>query len=107
MEEGKYPTTLQTFKFPLVSERFIVVTVYIIPNFNGVEGGHFYVASSRGNEETSSEDYLGRDFVRSRVIVNTVIAVYHAVRKPDGKMVLRWISEITRDGTPEWIFKNI
>lgn len=106
MEEGKFPTTVQTFKFPLVSERYVVLTVYRIDNYNGVDGGHFYVASSRTNEDKSSEDYLGRDFTKPRVIVRTDIAVYHCVRKPDGKLIMRWMTEIVKDGIPEWIFKN-
>lgn len=98
---------MQTFKFPWISERYVVLTVYKIPNYRGVDGGHFYVASSRGNEETSSADYLGKDFVGSRVIVNTDIAVYHCVRKPDGKLIMRWLTELGRDGVPEWIFLKI
>jgi len=33
VEEGKYPTTVETFKFPLVSERYAVLTAYNVPNY--------------------------------------------------------------------------
>ena len=51
IEEGRWPTTVETFKFPLVSERFAVLTAYNIPNYKGIQGGHLYLASSRGNKD--------------------------------------------------------
>ena len=50
-EEGKYNTTVETFKFPFVSERYCVLTVYRIPNYRGKQGEHIYIASSKGNKD--------------------------------------------------------
>ena len=33
LAEGKYQLTAETFKFPVVSERLMVLCVYIIPNY--------------------------------------------------------------------------
>jgi hypothetical protein len=51
VDEGKYPTTVETFKFPLVSERYAVLTAYNIPNWKGIPGNHLYIASSKGNKD--------------------------------------------------------
>ncbi len=39
--------------------------------------------------------------------MNTIIAVYHCIRKEDGKLYMRWLTEIAKDGIPEWIFKKV
>lgn len=39
--------------------------------------------------------------------MNTIIAVYHCIRKEDGKLYMRWLMEIAKDGIPEWIFKKV
>jgi len=51
--------------------------------------------------------YLGRDFVRPRVLIETDITLYHAKRKPDGRLVMVWLVEICNKGIPEWIFLKL
>ena len=105
VEEGKYKTSVETFKFPLVSERYAVLTAYHIPNYGG-EGMHMYVASDRGNEDRNTEEFLGKGYVGSRVYVHTEIAVYHCIKK-DGKIYMRWLTEIGNKGIPQWIFLKL
>jgi hypothetical protein len=38
VEEGKYPTTVETFAFPFVSERYIVLTSYKSYDYAEVPG---------------------------------------------------------------------
>lgn len=104
VEEGKYKTSVETFKFPLVAERFAVLTAYHVPNYGG-EGKHLYVASDRGNEDKITDDFLGKGFVSGKVFVHTEIAVYHCIQK-NGKTYMRWLTEIGNKGIPFWIFKT-
>ena len=48
LEENKYTTSVETFKFPFVAERYTVLTVYKVPNYKSA-GNHLYIASDRGN----------------------------------------------------------
>ena len=68
IEEGKYPTTVETFAFPFVSERYSVLTAYKTLDCRGIPGNHIYIASSRGNEDKACDDYLGKGFTKSRVL---------------------------------------
>ena len=107
VEEGKYPTTVETFAFPFVSERYAVLTAYKNLDYSGTPGNHIYVASCRGNEDKACDEYLGKGFTKSRVLQETFLAVYHCMRKPDGRIVMAWLVEINRKGIPEWIFLKL
>ena len=83
-----------------------MLTAYNVPDYGG-PGQHLYIASSRGNKDKQSEEYLGRDFVRPRVLIESEIALYHLVRRPDGTYYLNWLTEIANKGIPEWIFLKL
>lgn len=51
VEEGKYSTTVETFAFPFVSERYSVLTQYRSMDYDGIAGNHIYLASTKGNED--------------------------------------------------------
>jgi len=51
VEEGKYSTTVETFAFPFVSERYSVLTQYRSMDYDGIVGNHIYLASTKGNED--------------------------------------------------------
>ena len=107
VEEGKYSTTVETFAFPLLSERYAVVTQYRSLDYQGTPGNHLLLASSRGNEDKYNDDYLGKGFTKSRVLQETFLSVYHCKRKPDGKLIMVWMTELNRKGIPEWIFLKL
>jgi len=90
---------------PFVAERFVVATEYRVFDYKGIEGNHLHIASCWGNKEKETDAYLGNGFTRWRVLQETPIALYHCKRKPDGKLVMVWMAEISRKGIPEWIFK--
>ena len=107
VEDGKYPTTVETFAVPFLSERYTVVTAYKSLDYGGIPGQHIYLASSRGNEDKYNDEFLGKGFCGKRVLQETFLASYHCKRKPDGKLVLAWMVEINRKGIPEWIFLKL
>lgn len=108
VEEGKYPTTVETFDVPFpMKERYSVLTAYKSLDYNGIPGNHVYLVSSRGNEDKDNDDYLGKGFTGSRVLQETFLAVYHCKRMPDGKLIMAWLVEINRKGIPEWFYKKI
>lgn len=51
VEDGKYSTTVETFAFPFVSERYSVLTQYRSMDYDGIAGNHIYLASTKGNED--------------------------------------------------------
>ncbi len=104
LEQGKYSTTVETFAFPFLSERYAVVTSYKSMDHQGIQGNHIYIASSRGNEDKLNDEHLGKGFMKSRVLQETFLMVYHCKRRPDGKLVMVWLTELNRKGIPEWIF---
>jgi hypothetical protein len=106
MEEDRFPTTVECFKFPFVSERYVVLTVYKVPDYKK-PGEHLYVASSRGNKDKQTPEYLGKDFLASRVLVEPDISTYQCIRKADGKIYLRWLTSVPTDGVPMWIYKSV
>ena len=68
IEEGKFSTTVETFKFPFVSERYSVLTGYSIDDYKNVPGSHMYFASGRGNQDKNCDEILGKDFTKYRVL---------------------------------------
>ena len=107
VEDGKYSTTVETFAFPFLSERYSVLTAYKSLDYGGISGNHIYIASSRGNEDKTNDEFLGKGFTKNRVLQETFLAVYHCKKKPDGKLVMAWMVEINRKGIPEWIFLKL
>jgi hypothetical protein len=49
IEENRFSTTVETFKFPFVSERYSVLTGYFVDDYKNIPGSHIYFASGRGN----------------------------------------------------------
>jgi len=84
-----------------------VLTDYKNLDYLGIQGNHIYLTSSKGNEDKTNDDYLGKGFTRSRVLQNTILGVYHSFRKPDGSYIMVQLIEIDRKGIPEWIYYKL
>lgn len=100
VEDGKYTTTVETFAFPIVSERYCVLTEYNIFDHDGIPGNHLHIVSCYGNEDKTNDEYLGKGFTRSRVLQEIWLGAFHCRRKPDGKLVMVRIVEINSKGIP-------
>ena len=100
----EYTTYVETYKYPWVSERYVVVTNTIYKDYKG-KGQHLYIATSKQNQELASAESLGSDFVSSRVLVEPTLAGYQCICKPEGGVKMLWMSHVSRDGVPEFLFK--
>lgn len=82
VEDGKYNTLAQTFKFPMLSERIVVNTMYAQYNYKDQKGTHLIIFSSKGNDKFWNEQSLSKELVKKVRVINTISAYY---MKPKGE----------------------
>jgi hypothetical protein len=63
--EHDFLTTIQTFKFPMVSERLVINTEYPIIDFK--HNCHVFISSGLGNETLYNAEVVGENRYRNSV----------------------------------------
>lgn len=76
MEEGRFETLVQIFRFPLITERIIVNTQYLSTEYEGKKDYHLCIFSSQENEKYMTKEKLGDLVDGNRVFLDNILSGY-------------------------------